>query len=164
MEAGEGVAGSSSSRDVNCRADPYGVGQDGSGVDCGDGGWRVRGSDCGSSASDATGDDGIDPDSSKRDGLGSSTPDPAVGEPSLVLVVYVPRRGVLELWLVPYGRRLKTLQVGGRCRLLQLPQAFASWEAQALGQEGGGCWLLSGASGTLVDVRSLLFLPMPALE
>ena len=66
-----------------------------------------------------------------------------------LLVIYAPRRGLLELWRVPSGGRVCACTVGPDCVLLTPPPRPAPIEGAA---EGGGgrarCWLLQ-PSGVL---------------
>ena len=74
---------------------------------------------------------------------------------SSILAIYAPRRGLLELWRVPNGGRLRSFSVATGCRLLSPPPPLAATaeeaeEAAASGAEAGlpRCYLLQ-PSGTL---------------
>ena len=65
-----------------------------------------------------------------------SSPAPA---PRASLVIYAPRRGLLEVWRAPYGARIHAFSVGGGCLLLTPPPPLLAKEAvQANHQDGGG--------------------------
>ena len=66
-----------------------------------------------------------------------------------LLVIYAPRRGLLELWRVPTGGRVCACTVGPDCVLLTPPPRPATIKGAA--ESGGGrarCWLLQ-PSGVL---------------
>jgi hypothetical protein len=55
---------------------------------------------------------------------------------SLLLLVYAPRRGLLELWFVPYGQRIGALDIGADCRLLQGKQIQQQIHAYVMRNNG----------------------------
>lgn len=91
----------------------------------------------------------------------------------LLLVMYAPKRSVLELWLPFNGPMVHSQPVqGGGCRILQLHSPLGAWGTrQNSGLHAHGwvcdastsvdagmvrCFLLDGCSGTIVDCASFL--------
>ena len=89
----------------------------------GDGG-GIGGGGTGGSGGDGGGDCGGD---GGRDG----------GRDGALLVIYAPRRGLLEVWQAPYGGRVFACNVGGHCLLLA-PHAVVRSAGDGRDRDGAG--------------------------
>ena len=77
----------------------------------------------------------------------------AVPPLSLYLLLYAPRRGLLELWAVPHGKRVGALNVGYGCVLLQ-PEVASSPTSSAASGVGGGAAPWCGVRGCVEPGRA----------
>ena len=99
------------------------------------------------------------PQQQQRDGGGG-----AVGEErERYLVVYAPRRGVLELWQPRSGARAAALRCESKYGILLQQPALAAAAADGLGgaAAGGGallnrCWMLDAERSELLDLTPQL--------
>ena len=89
---------------------------------------------------------------------------PAGRKEALHLVVYAPKRGVVELWPLRQGKRLRSLSCGGSCRLLSAdPPMSAEPGLQQQCAWARDCLLLDSVSGSVTALASS-FIKQSGLE
>jgi Rab3 GTPase-activating protein regulatory subunit N-terminus len=78
---------------------------------------------------------------------------PVRPEYSTYLLIYAPRREVLEVWPARSGKSLRTYKCGSNCVLMSPAVTSASFVGEAPVQD---CFVLSGATGQLFSVAERL--------
>ena len=77
---------------------------------------------------------------------------------STYLLIYAPRREVLEIWPPRSGRCLRTFKCGSNCALMSPPPVVYAGQHErhpelAAAQD---CYVLNGSTGELFSMRSRL--------